>query len=428
MFLGVLYINFKKILRFVVSYLTFTRGELIMKLEKDILILAADFHPNNTGFANATKSLINSLKTNQPDINIHVFTTVNLGKNKEIEDVKVLRYNEKFNKGKVGLIISEYKKFLYLKEYIEENNIDFIFLETNTFTILQTFLVKKYKDILGVRIHSTADTEVLMYAKRNNIISKVLKWLTLKFMKEIKYIISTNKYHLDFIKEVMFDNNVYTIWSGKEYFILPNTVNINNDQLKKEIKSKEGNYLLSMGKLSNSGYIQKGLKDLIKSIYILKENNDLPENFFLKIIGDGEKREELIDYSKDLDVYKYVEFIRKTPHNKTLELIKNSKAIILLSRYEGQSMFITESLAIGKPLIITQNNGMKDMIVKDKNGLVVEEGNYLNASGAIRKIYNLSSDKLNNMEKKSREIFESKFSSQVISEKFKQILNMIKPT
>lgn len=396
-----------------------------MKSKKNILILPADFYPNNTGFSNATRNLIESVKNNQDDIHIHVFTTVDLGESQELENIKVVRYKEDTFKRKIFLLINNYKKYRYLKKYIDGNDIDFILLETNTFTILQSLLVKEYKNILGVRIHSTADTEVLMYAERKKITSKILKWLDVKFMKDTKYIISTNNYHLDFVKNIMFRNNVYTTWSDKDYFILPNTVVLKRDTLVKANGNETGNYLLSMGKLSNNGYVQKGLKDLIKALYILKENGEIPDGFLLKIVGDGEKRDELIEYARRLNVYAYIEFIKKTTHIETLELIKKSRAVILLSRYEGQSMFITETIAIGKPIIITHNNGMKDMIIRDENGFVVEEGDYLGASDAIKRIYNISPDRLYKMGEKSREIFESKFSPEKNSKSFMQIVNMV---
>lgn len=394
-------------------------------MKRNVLIFAADFYPNNTGFANATRNLIDSVNSFSHEISFHVFTDVDLKGHPEIENVKVIRYRDTLSNRGVLFVLNSIKRYNFVKSYIIDNHIDFVLFETNTFSILQTLLSKRFNNIIGVRIHSTADAEVLVYAERKKITSKIIKLLDINFMKNTRYIISTNNYHLDFIKNKIYYGNVYTIWSNKDYFILPNTTLINDHTIGNVVNDEE--YLLTMGKLSDNGYIQKGFKDLLKSIYELKSKDMLPSTFLLKIIGDGIKRDELLSFAKDLNVHMHVEFIRSTTQKETLSLIKNSKAIILLSRYEGQSMFITETLAMGKPVIITEDNGMKDLIIDGENGLVVNTGDYIHASEAILNIYNSSEDRLASMGKKSRELFDTKFSPKIIASRFLDIIKLITP-
>jgi len=394
--------------------------------KRKVLILPADFYPSNTGFSNATLNLINAIEENNKNIEIHVFTTVSLNGKREINGAKVIRYKEKFYNRSIFIVLANYAKFQFLKEYIYKNKIDFILLETNTFTILQSLLCKHFKDKLAVRIHSTADTEVLMYHKRRNLFGKIQRRIDIDFMKKVKYIISTNNYHSAFIKKIMFEGNVYTIWADKEYFILPNTITVNNANDDNHFYSQ--NYLLTLGKLSFNGYVQKGLQDLLKAIYVLKTNNNIPSNFKLKLVGDGEMRSNLLEYASRLGVNGHIDFIKKIEHDETLDLIKNAKAVILLSRYEGQSMFITEALALGKPIIITANNGMKDMIIDGKNGIKVKEGDYVEASEAIKKIYAMNEKEVSNMGKESEKIYLEKYLPQTICRTFTDILEMIVPT
>lgn len=119
-----------------------------------------------------------------------------------------------------------------------------------------------------------------------------------------------------------------------------------------------------MGKMSENGLTQKGMTDLLKAIYYLKLGNELPDDFKLKIIGDGKMLSYIRKMIERLEIVRYCEIIVSASHDQVFEIMDESKAIILLSRYEGQSMFITESISKGKPLIVTNNNGMSDMRLK----------------------------------------------------------------
>ncbi|MBB3110556.1 glycosyltransferase involved in cell wall biosynthesis [Paenibacillus phyllosphaerae] len=394
-----------------------------MKTRK-ILIIAADFYPNNTGFSNATLNLVNAVQEYSSHIEVHVFTTVALKNHEEISTAKVIRYVDKYSKKQPFATFSKYAKFNFLKSYIYENQIDLILLETNTFTILQNLLYKEFKHKLAVRIHSTADTEVLIHEKPSGLPSKIQKKLDTRFMEQVNNIISTNNYHLDFVKKWFYKDNVYTIWADKEYFILPNTMPVSK---RADIGYQSENYILTLGKLSRNGYVQKGLKDLLKAIYHLKITKQIPSNFKLKLVGDGEMRKDLIAYVTKLGVTDYIDFIKETKHEETLDLINKAKAIVLLSRYEGQSMFITEALALGKPIIITRNNGMKDMLVHGKNGFGVDEGDYKEASEAIIKLYRMNAEELAEMGRESLAIFDEKFHPEEVAHTFAAILDMINP-
>ncbi len=388
----------------------------------NILIIPADYYPSNTGFANASLNLVKSMHEYQPKYVVHVFATTKLAKCVESPYGQVIRYAEATTRYRLSRLVSIYKKYKFIDNYVKQNDISLILFETNTFSILQNLLLAKHKEKISVRIHSTADTEVLMYYPEKTIFSRIVRYYDLKFMKDIKYVISTNSFHKSFIKQKMYNDNVFTIWDEKEYYILPNTFEKSQNILK--IVRNERS-LLTMGKLSHNGYVQKGMKDLVKAIYILETNNEVPKNLEIVLIGDGPMREDIIEYANKMRVQQYFKFVRATTHEESLGMIAQASAIILLSRYEGQSMFITEALGMSKALIITQNNGMKDMIVHEKNGFVVEEGEFLDAATYIKRLFSLTEEQISSMESYSGQIFESKFSPERVSELFSNIIDMI---
>lgn len=143
-----------------------------------------------------------------------------------------------------------------------------IFFETNTFPFFQNWIVKEFKDKVFVRIHSTADTEVPVYNERkwykpNMIISKYFS-----FVQEVPNILSTSNYYLDFIKREYLKGNPYKIWNGKTYGLLFNTAGI-----------EKSNTFMTMGKLSENGFTQKGISDLLRSRYYLNVQDKLPSDF-----------------------------------------------------------------------------------------------------------------------------------------------------
>ena len=178
-----------------------------------------------------------------------------------------------------------------------------------------------------------------------------------------------------------------------------------------------------MGKMSENGLVQKGITDLLKAVYYLKDKKDLP-NFHVKIIGTGEKLPYILKMIQYLKLDTMVEVIEYASHDKVFSYILGAKATILLSRYEGQSMFITESLSFGKPIIISDNNGMQDMVVHGENGLVVRTGDPQDAADKIKEFLKYDSNRIDNMGKKSRQLYEEKYTPEKIYKQFDRLIEM----
>ena len=389
----------------------------------NIMIIPADYYPMNTGFSNATVNLVKTVSQYCREIETHIFTDVELKSNPEINYGHTYRYNNIGKNNLLYLIVNAYRKLKIIKKYVKNNHIDIILLETNTFPILQNLLLKEYPNKVAVRIHSTADTEVVVFSENKSIGSRIVKLSIVKFMKKVRYILSTNAYYIDFVKKHFLRDNVYNVWNDKQYFILPNTC---TDIPKISGEPNYGeNYILTLGKMSQNGYVQKGLQDVIKAIYVMKTTDSIPTGFRLILIGNGIMREKLYAYARTLNVENYIQFINEASHDVVMQITKYSRAVILLSRYEGQSMFITEALALGKPLIVTSKNGMEEMITDHRNGLVVNAGNYIEAAECIKRIYNLDNDTITEWGNASKDIFEARFSPEVTSATFSSIVNMI---
>ena len=386
----------------------------------NILFITPDFYPNSTGFANACVNLVNSIVAyGSHKYDVHVYTEKPLGEKPELKECKVIRYLNT-GAGKIGHLINERKKVQFILKYIEENNIDIIFFETNTFPFIECEILQKYKDKCIVRIHSTADTEVPIYGKKRTIGQKIASKRMFEFMKDVPYILSTSNYYLDFVKTRYLYDNVYSVWNGKTYGILYNTSLPTN--YSKE--SCAANHFLSMGKLSDNGLTQKGMVDLLKAVFFLKKMNWLPSDFLLTIVGTGEKLPYITNLINKLDLTNTCRIIESATHDEVFDLMNNSKAIVLLSRYEGQSMFITESISMGKPIIISDDNGMGDMLVDGVNGFQVRTGDIESAAQAIKKVCELSKEEIEMMGEASFKLYKEKYSPRKVYEKFDILMTL----
>lgn len=381
-----------------------------------ILFIVPDFYPNTTGFANAAVGLINSIKKyGREKYDIHVLTEVELKEGQpEIEGISVFRYKRSSFDNRFTHYFVEKSKFKYASKIIDRNNYDMIFFETNTFPIFENLIIKKYKSKVCVRIHSTADTEVAVFGLNANLFQKRMRKKMYAFMDKVNGVVSTSNYYLDFIKRYYYQNDVYKIWNGRHYGLIFNTCGDGCESR----RLVSDNVFLTMGKLSNNGFIQKGFMDLLNSLEFLNTKGHLPRNFKLVMIGDGEKYRFVETYLSTLTIRDSVVLVKQATHAEVFEYINKSKAIILLSRYEGQSMFITETISMGKPIIVTNDNGMSNMILDGENGFTVKTGDVISISEAIYKMILANNETIDEMGNRSKKLYEASFSEKAVFEQF----------
>ncbi|MFK7784250.1 MAG: glycosyltransferase [Crocinitomicaceae bacterium] len=124
-----------------------------------------------------------------------------------------------------------------------------------------------------------------------------------------------------------------------------------------ETSSKKEDYFIYVGRLeSNKGVL------LLKQI---SAQLQLP----VKVVGEG-------DLKVELEGIPSIELLGKRPHEETLELIQNARALLFPSLcYEGMPMTILEAFA-HKTLVISSDLGaMQSIIQHGQNGLLFAPGN-----------------------------------------------------
>lgn len=130
----------------------------------------------------------------------------------------------------------------------------------------------------------------------------------------------------------------------------------------------DGNpYIVSVGRLVH----QKGIDVLLKSFASVEK--DFPE-WKLVIIGDGDKKNELIKLCIDLGIQQKVSFVGQV--DSPLSLVGSAEIFVLASRFEGFPNVLLESMSAGVATISSDcPSGPRDIINNGVNGLLFENEN-----------------------------------------------------
>jgi glycosyltransferase involved in cell wall biosynthesis len=127
----------------------------------------------------------------------------------------------------------------------------------------------------------------------------------------------------------------------------------------------------------------KGHNYVIKAFNKLK--NSIP-NIRLLIVGDGPKKEEIINLIKDLSLDKYVILaghqIDPVPFYKAMDLV-------ILPSYAGEatSQTLPQAMLMGKPVISTDVGGLPEVVINNITGLSILPKDIDSISDAISRLF-----------------------------------------
>ena len=88
------------------------------------------------------------------------------------------------------------------------------------------------------------------------------------------------------------------------------------------------------------------------------------------IVGDGEEKEKLNELIDKYNLKKYL--ILHGFEQNPFPYLKQADIYIQPSRYEGYATTITEAIILGKPIIATTFSGVREQVIPDFNGYIVD--------------------------------------------------------
>ena len=137
-------------------------------------------------------------------------------------------------------------------------------------------------------------------------------------------------------------------------------------------------YFLYVGRISE----EKGIKTLVDAA--IKENSGK-----LKIVGDGPLKEEMRSYVRSKNGNNMIEFLGHKSHDEVIELIKNSKFVVVPSEwYENFPNIVLEAFSCRKPVIASRIGGIPELIEDNETGLIFEPKNSNDLCSKIKYLRN----------------------------------------
>ncbi|NMB57381.1 glycosyltransferase family 4 protein [Candidatus Beckwithbacteria bacterium] len=170
-----------------------------------------------------------------------------------------------------------------------------------------------------------------------------------------------------FLTQIKYDAQITVAANFLQYpnvnnkiYVISNGVNDKKDFVKQFNHDKK--IILFVGRLEKI----KGLEILFKALH------NFPFAFELRIIGEGQEKENLVALSKTLKIDKMINFLGKKIGIDLEKEYKNSDLFILPSLSEGFPLTILEAMSFKLPVLATKVGANPDMIENNKTGFLVE--------------------------------------------------------
>ncbi len=149
---------------------------------------------------------------------------------------------------------------------------------------------------------------------------------------------------------------------------------------------KKEKVFLYMGRISQ----EKGLVVAIEAMKLLKQKGILGEWKFI-IAGKGPHEKFLHEFVKKNnveDVVKFVGFCQKGGDTWTRLMGTSAVAILPSVWYDNSPIAISESMAFGSPVIVSDCGGTKEMIEDGKSGFIFKTGDVADLANKMQKFIN----------------------------------------
>ena len=156
---------------------------------------------------------------------------------------------------------------------------------------------------------------------------------------------------------------------NKNYIVIPNVVDVEKFKPAPKVYDPNKKSLVHLSCFTDK---QKNISGILR---IMKKLSEKRDDFFLKLIGDGEDFIAMKSMSDELGLTgKFVEFTGLKEGEALVELLNQADLMIMFSNYENLPVVILESYSCGVPVISTRVGGIHEHL-NDTLGRLTEPGN-----------------------------------------------------
>lgn len=148
------------------------------------------------------------------------------------------------------------------------------------------------------------------------------------------------------------------------------------------VKESQDNASLKIGTVKTLAP-KYGIDILIKAFKIASERSSMP--ITLEIVGSGPQKEELLALRKMLSLESSVTFTDFIPHAKVPNKLNEFDIYVALSSLNSESfgVAILEANACGKPVIVSDADGLTEVVLNNKTGIIVSKNDPEAAAEAL---------------------------------------------
>lgn len=296
------------------------------------------------------------------------------------------------------------KRLFKIRKFIISNSFDVVisFLEACNFITSFTKITskKKFGLILGER---NSNPEIISSTRL-----KLLRVLN----STANYIVSNSYENMNYAKKA-------TMFSKSTRFeVIYNSLNLDYWDCQKKLSFKNNPKCKFL--VAASHVYRKNARGLIEALNLL----DDIQKYKIEVNWFGDEKDDM-SYSQNkklIDIYKLNEVIKFLPATKDIKgKIEESDAVILVSFNEGIPNIICESLAMGKPVIVSAISDLP-IILKSSKNLLVDPKDSKEIRDAIVEVSNWTKNKKELITKENREIAAHLFDEYLNSQKYVQLI------
>ena len=190
---------------------------------------------------------------------------------------------------------------------------------------------------------------------------------------------------------------------GRKHFTIYNC--IDTDVMMQYQIAKIENSYFTIGIVSRLSY-EKGVDIIISALpKILKQKL----NIKLLIVGDGAQKQNLLYLAEKLGIAEYIEWVGLQPRSALFNYYLQMDVVVIPSRFEGFGLTAIEAMTYGIPVVASNVDGLKEVIVDRVSGILFECENIDALTQTIIELVN-NNDMKEKLKKEGRKRVEEKFS------------------
>ena len=189
-------------------------------------------------------------------------------------------------------------------------------------------------------------------------------------LKSIAYLLAGFRAkHIFWVSESSFKGYKFHNLFKKKSSVLYNVIDVEALYKKMEQDKTEYNYeVVYVGRLTHPKNPERLIKVLAK---VIQEKPDCK----VAIVGTGELEEETKNLAKELQIDKNIGFLGFL--SNPLKIMKDSKVMLMTSRWEGTPMCALEAMALGLPIVSTPTDGLCELVTDGETGYLSDDDDEL---------------------------------------------------